>query len=380
MVDLPPAAGGGVEAYVWDVARILRSAGHSVTIVSNLREGATAPTGLDIAASRSFIDRFPLPAFASSFAHAIGGSFTALATARLLGSNGHRPVLLHLNEEVSGAWLARRFPSVPKVFTVHNPPPVGVERSYGLFERSVRWANSAVCRKAVWSRMDVVIALSSWIEGYLVANGVPADRVVRLPLPIDTDYYTPHVGAAEGPDPYLLYVGRLDARKNVLALVDALARARTNLRLVLVGRGPAEEALVELARARGLQHRVRFAGRIPAPELLALLRGASALCLPSTLEAYPRVVLEAAACGVPSVLPDSFLYSDFHEAGFATPYRAADPRGLAHALEGLGSDPSLRADLGRKARAFAVRSASYGSFASALERAYRTAFENHAAR
>ena len=73
----------------------------------------------------------------------------------------------------------------------------------------------------------------------------------------------------DGPGDFLLSVNRLDRAKRIDLLVEAAAVEPT-LRVVVAGDGPDRPRLEELARARGLNGRVRFAGRVPAAELADL--------------------------------------------------------------------------------------------------------------
>lgn len=380
IVDCPPIVGGGVEAYVWDISNILSHTNHTVTLVTNIRRGTSATNGVKIERSGSPIDRFPLTPLQSSVAHMVAGTFTSVATQRVLSASGHNPTVLHLNEEVSSMILCHRYPDVPKVFTLHNPPLEGYIRPFGLIERIMRRSNTAISRRFIWNKADIVIALSDWIRRFLVLNGVPEERVLHLSLPIDTNTYQPDHTNRYDSVPYLLYVGRLDTRKNVTRLVSAIARIRRRVRLVLVGRGPAEVQIADFIGRNGLSDSVSILGRVPFSVLLRLYQGASALCLPSILEAYPRVVLEAAACGVPSILPQSFLYTDFINRGFVVTYDPADTLGLENAIERFIDDLRLQRLLAGLARKYALEVASYPMFIRALERAYTAALQLHVSR
>jgi len=68
---------------------------------------------------------------------------------------------------------------------------------------------------------------------------------------------------------------------------------------VLVGSGPARDALVQQAARLGLSGRVEFAGPVRPDALPRWYRAADALVLPSLREGWPNVVLEALACGTP---------------------------------------------------------------------------------
>ncbi len=97
------------------------------------------------------------------------------------------------------------------------------------------------------------------------------------------------------------YVGRLDDGKNVDGLLRGLAEARADLPeaagLVVIGEGPAREALEALAGGLGLGDCVHFAGYLEAPWSVA--GGLDGLCLASHGEALPLTILEAQARGVP---------------------------------------------------------------------------------
>jgi glycosyltransferase involved in cell wall biosynthesis len=73
----------------------------------------------------------------------------------------------------------------------------------------------------------------------------------------------------DGPGDFVISVNRLDRAKRVDLLIEAAA-LEPSLHVVVVGEGPDGELLRELARSRGVDGRVRFAGRVPADELANL--------------------------------------------------------------------------------------------------------------
>ncbi len=103
--------------------------------------------------------------------------------------------------------------------------------------------------------------------------------------------------------PYILFIGRLQPRKNLVRLIEAFARLapdRPDLSLVLAG--PAGW-LAEPIRARvselGLEARVLFPGYIADADKAALISGALVFAYPSLYEGFGFPALEAQACGVP---------------------------------------------------------------------------------
>ncbi len=107
--------------------------------------------------------------------------------------------------------------------------------------------------------------------------------------------------------PLVLHVGRFDPQKNhslVLAVMNTLARLDERLVFALVGAGPLEAELRQMASQTACGNRLAFLGlRADIPALLA--RRAGVLLLPSLFEGLPRVAVEAQAAGVPVVLADS---------------------------------------------------------------------------
>jgi glycosyltransferase involved in cell wall biosynthesis len=106
-------------------------------------------------------------------------------------------------------------------------------------------------------------------------------------------------------DDYLLYLGTLQPRKNLVRLVDAFHMAiasRPNEALKLVIAGPKgwlyADILAKVQRL-GLADRVIFPGYVAAADKAALLSGALAYVFPSLYEGFGLPVLEAMACGVP---------------------------------------------------------------------------------
>ena len=107
---------------------------------------------------------------------------------------------------------------------------------------------------------------------------------------------------------YLLYLGTLQPRKNLVRLVEAFARlepSKRKLKLVLAGkRGWQYDDLFARVRSLGLQDQVVFTGYVVDSDKAALLSGAIALVYPSLYEGFGLPVLEAMACGTPVLTSD----------------------------------------------------------------------------
>ena len=104
---------------------------------------------------------------------------------------------------------------------------------------------------------------------------------------------------------YLLYIGTLHPRKNLVRLIQAYSNLKpptSNLKLVLAGgQGWLYDEILAEAMRLGLQDRVLFPGRIADEDKAALLSGATALVFPSLYEGFGLPVVEAMQCGTPVI-------------------------------------------------------------------------------
>jgi glycosyltransferase involved in cell wall biosynthesis len=151
----------------------------------------------------------------------------------------------------------------------------------------------------------------------------------------------------------LLAVGRLIPRKGIDKLLVALERARrrqVDIRLVLVGSGPEERRLRDLARQLGLDN-VEFRGFVDQPGLPACYAESDVFVFPTLDDPYGIALLEAAAAGLPLVAsPFAGATVDLvrdGECGLVADPNDADA--LADALVAVASDPQVRERMGRAA-------------------------------
>ncbi len=100
---------------------------------------------------------------------------------------------------------------------------------------------------------------------------------------------------------YILHVGRKSPEKNLRTLIKIIKGLSPEWRLVAIGPGNAAE-LRDQAAKEGVGERCSFVGAVANDSLSTFYGAADSFCLPSLDEAMSNVVLEAFACGVPSVL------------------------------------------------------------------------------
>lgn len=238
-----------------------------------------------------------------------------------------------------------------QVVTVHdldflvNPAHVQAE-----IRRDYRVLAEAHARRA-----DRVVVPSRY-TGELVRSRlrVPAERISVCPEGVPDwapDLSVPDSGRARG---FILFLGTLEARKNVAGLLAAygrlLARLPSAPKLVLAGKAPPDAApvLASLDRAP-LAGRVEHVGYVRPDQRQALYRDAALLVLPSFDEGFGLPVVEAMSLGVPVVAANrGALPEVLGDAGLLVD--PADAEAMAAAMARVLTDAATAATLAARGR------------------------------
>ncbi len=145
--------------------------------------------------------------------------------------------------------------------------------------------------------VDAYIALTGPSRDLLQEIGVPAHKVHVKP-----GVLFPDAGIGNGDGGYFLYVGRLTEEKGILTLLEAWESGEELPTLILVGTGPLEPVVREVAsRCK----RILPVGKVDATEVANYMKRARALVFASEwFENCPMVVVESMSCGTPVVSSD----------------------------------------------------------------------------
>ncbi len=191
----------------------------------------------------------------------------------------------------------------------------------------------------------------------LVQRGIPASRIVVIHPGVDAGEYSPDPALDRSPTPSFLFVGRLKRYKGADLAIRALARAREtrkDLTLHVAGTGEELDTLRTLAGSLGVGDAVSFPGAITEAEKIRLFRTVWGHLLPSAKEGWGMTVIEAAACGTPSIASDSPGLRDSVRTGITgvlVPH--GDVTALAREMMALAADRSRVDHWGKAARAHA---------------------------
>jgi glycosyltransferase involved in cell wall biosynthesis len=200
----------------------------------------------------------------------------------------------------------------------------------------------------------VVTIAESTKRDLLERFGAASERVRVIYPAIDAEYQPvndPDIRASfrsrhQLPERYILYLGTLEPRKNLLTLVEAYAKLRAlspdTPPLVIAGaKGWYYQAVFDRVRSLGLERSVTFAGYVSREDQPLWYSCADLFVYPSFFEGFGLPVVEALACGTPTVTSN---VSSLPEAGGGVAL-LVDPGSqdaLAHAMHGVLSDPAVR--------------------------------------
>lgn len=306
---LQPAP-GGVGRYTAKLARLLPSvdskSGGAVTVVpfvARHRHDAVraALRAFDLESLDPVVAPLPRPVLYDAW-HVLGVPSVEGLSPRL-----HDVDLVHAP---SVAVPPRR--GHPLVVTAHDAAPLVFPATY---PRRGRWFHRRGLAAAA-RRADLVITVSNAAADELVAHTqIPRGRIRVVPNGVDvelaSDDDVERVRSQYGlrDQPYCLWVGSFEPRKNVGLLAQAFARwadgTSLDHRLVLAGpSGWVENEAETLAPLRSLGGRVAAIGPVDDTVLPGLYRGADLLVFPSRHEGFGLPVLEAMAQGTPVLCSD----------------------------------------------------------------------------
>jgi glycosyltransferase involved in cell wall biosynthesis len=165
---------------------------------------------------------------------------------------------------------------------------------------------------------DRLIAVSKWTKNQLV------DRLGADPKKVSVVYEGISTRLVEAKDhqfkpdymrqirhkyglekDYILFVGTVQPRKNLVRLIEAFAKLDSNRQLVIAGKlGWMYDKILAAPKKLNVSKRVRLIGRVEDPDMAAIYKGASLFVLPSLMEGFGLPILEAMNFGIPVITSD----------------------------------------------------------------------------
>jgi glycosyltransferase involved in cell wall biosynthesis len=388
--EYPPETGwGGIGTYTYNMARALAHSGHEVHVLSvalpqqerHYRDGEVFVHRMgqrDLWRLRR-LRSAPMP-----IPHLEKALSTYLAYRRL----GIQFDVIEYPEWSAEGLLFSIRQKQPTVVHLHISLPLNTEcsglrksaltRFAGYLEGlSIRRANVITSPSA---------ALARWTSRYF---GL-ADRIIAIiPHPVPLQAEIPGVASVEAlGQTKVLFVGRLDSRKNPEVIVRAATAVRRMIpsaEFVFVGANTGfrkgltcQDWLTSLAEAAGVATHVHFTGHLSRGEVDAWYKAASVVVAPTRWENFPYVVVEAMMAGRPIVasrvggIPE--ILCDRQTGWLVDP---DDTEGWAESLIALLTDPERARQMGVRAREDAIDRFDPAKIAAQRETIYREAIRLH---
>lgn len=337
---------GGVEQHVRRVAYELASQGLGVEVWTVDRGEHLGTRDIDgvvvrylpsplparnVKAMLSFLARMP-PAW-RSWRRAFGEFRPQLLHIHCFGPNGVYARALH------------RRTGTPLAVTSHGETFMD---DHGIYRRSalLRRELTDAVREAVFVTAPTEFTLSDLRASY----GLRAGHVIPNGVDLDIGAIPP-TSAPE--TPYVAAVGRLGRTKGFDLLIEAFAQAGlpNECRLVIGGGGPEREALARLISEEGLHDRVELLGELSPEQVDWVMRHALAVVVPSRVEAFGIVALEAWRAGTALIMTDRGGAPEFvrHDVDGLL-VDTTDIESLAAAMRRVAEDAELRNRLAEAGR------------------------------
>jgi glycosyltransferase involved in cell wall biosynthesis len=333
---------GGAEVHLFELFSRMVARGHQVDLVCSGYAGAAAVAEVD-----------------GITVHRFGGrhSFAVRSSAAI------RTVLRRVSPQV----VVDDINKLPLCTPMLTPVPVYaiVPHLFGstAFEE-LPWPLASM----VWAAERVIPtvyrhawfhAISDSTRDDLVARGVPRARIAVVYPGVDVQHFSADSATPRAVPPRFVYIGRLKRYKGVEYLIRALAvvrRTRPEVSLDIAGSGDDRPRLEQLARQLDQGSAIRFRGFVDDATRLRLLREAVANVFPSPKEGWGITVMEAAACGTPSIASDAPGLRDSvrnGETGVLVPHGDVDR--LALAMTAMAGHRDVVERMGVAARSWAER-------------------------
>lgn len=246
-----------------------------------------------------------------------------------------KPDIIHVHTEFSLARVVIKYAkknNIPVVLTAHT-------NWEGLINEYVKFIPHTLARfycrsllRKMFNKVDAVIVPTSLMESKLTQNYVRSPIQI-IPTGINKNHFSRKDGKIESSQKFilenlsekisdnktLLYVGRLGKEKNIKFLIDAfykLSQKNNNIKLVIVGDGPAKGELEAYAKELGLKEHVIFTGFVERKMLADFYSMAHVFIFASKVESQGLVILESMTCGTPVVAIGEMGTKALMDSGF----------------------------------------------------------------
>jgi glycosyltransferase involved in cell wall biosynthesis len=293
-----PPLGGGASNGTWNMAKALRALGHNSVVVSSGigdKRGYSNEDDLHVYRVNSKREKV-----ASSNVTEMASFLMAARKALPEIIEKHKPELAIIYFTLPCGALAGLLKNkfkIPYIISQQGADVPGLEKSTKLLHSLLAGYRRKILRNAA-----AVIANSTGLaEKSMIVDPIHVDVVNNG---VDTKFFTAKLGKTLGDKVRFIFVGRFQHQKNLGFLLESFAKTNAefpNTHLTLVGEGPLNNELHEIANKHQLTDQVSWYPWQTKENLRAFLQDADCFVNPSHYEGMPNAVQEAMACGLPII-------------------------------------------------------------------------------
>ncbi len=223
-------------------------------------------------------------------------------------------------------------------------------------DRALTYAIGTILEFIGYWLADYIIVTTELDRRYIIERyKVNPNKIVIIPNWVDAEMFKPMDMPKERGR--IIFVGRLEYQKNVLALIDAVKNL-PNAKLYIVGDGSLRKAIEEKIKRENIRN-VVLMGVIPNEKLPIELNKSEIYVLPSLWEGHPKALLEAMACGLPVIGTDVEGIRELIVNGVNGLLCKPTAKDIRRCIQRLLSDFELRKRLGENARRFIIENFSF---------------------
>lgn len=354
--EYPPRIIGGISRVVHDLAQGLGAQGNEVHIVTFLDQGAPEEEKdhyVHVHRVRSY--ELSTMNFVD-WVHQL--NFAILERCiRLVGSTDRFDVI-HAHDWIVAfaARVLKASCAIPLISTIHATE---WGRNWGIHNEVQRYISSVEWWLTYESWKVIVNSGYMYNEVRQVFH-LPSDKILVIPNGVDLEKFAGYArdygfrrNYAADTEKIIFFVGRLVNEKGAHILLDAMPKILTyygGVKLVITGKGPQLDYLINKAASMGIGDKVYFTGYISDENLSRLYMCVDVAVFPSLYEPFGIVVLESMVAGVPVVVSDVGGIGEIIEHGFdGMKAYAGNPGSLADSILEILHNPGRAEDMKTRA-------------------------------
>jgi len=358
--EFPPWIGGEAK-YAYNLSKTIYSNGHNVSVIASNIAGRMDPYKEHF--KLKYINHFKkTPLKLLSFNNQVKKQLNEMC-------NTEHIDVVHQTYDYNNIAISKETIKVPIIATIHHP--FTSERKFFKNNKNIisYWSYLITRRiyflekkqECLCNEVDKIIAVSNYTARSIIEEyDIPKDKIEVIPNGVDINKFNPQISRVEFrkkwniSGPIILYVGRLDYNKGIEYLIKSFSKVVKyipNAKLVLIGDGPQKNYINKMIDDLNLKKSIKQIIWVNDVDLPKIYASSDVVVLPSLMEGFGIVLLEAMACGIPCIATKAGGVEDVIDngkTGFIVP--PADVDVLYHAIYDLLTDEDLMQRFGVNSR------------------------------